>query len=96
MARDFYKGAKKKRVALLNADGDLEALQKGGHPIDLRGTVTMTSGRAVISGTGISTSSFVVATPKHNGASGLSWAAFDGYVIVSGTGTGTIGYQIII
>jgi hypothetical protein len=96
MSRNFYNGTKKKRVALLNADGDLEALQKGGQAIDLRGTTTMTSGRAVVSGTAIKSTSFVVATPAHGGPTALSWAAFDGYVIVSGTGNGVVGYQIII
>lgn len=96
MSRDHYKGIPKKRVVLLDADGDLEALGKGGVDIVLTGKVTMTSGRAVVSGTDVKSTSFVVATPQHGGASALSYAAFDGYVIISGTGTGTVAYQILI
>ena len=96
MSRDHYKGIPKKRVVLLDADGDLEALGMGGVDVILTGQVTMTSGRAVISGTGIKSTSGVVATPRHGGASALTYAAFPGYVIVSGTGTGAITYQIII
>ncbi len=96
MSRDHYKGVPKKRVVLLDASGDLEALGKGGVDVILTGTTTMTSGRAVVSGTGIKTTSGVVATPRHGGASALSYAAFDGHVIISGTGTGQITYQIVI
>ena len=95
-SRDHYKGTRKKRVVLLDADGDLEALAKGGDNIILTGTTTMTSGRAVISGTGIKSTSGVVATPHHGGPTSLNYAAFEGYVIVSGTGTGQITYQIVI
>lgn len=96
MSRDFYKNIPKKRVVLLDADGDLEALGKGGVEVMLTGVTTMTSGHAVVSGAGIKSTSGVVATPKHGGASSLNYAAFDGYVIISGTGTGQITYQIII
>ena len=96
MSRDHYKGIPKKRVVLLDADGDLEALGYGGVNAVLLGTDTMTSGRAVVSGTGIKSTSGVVATPAHGGPSALSYAAFDGYVIVSGTGSGDFTYQIVI
>lgn len=96
MSRDHYKGVPKKRVVLLDADGDLEALGKGGVDVILTGTATMTTGRAVISGSGIKSTSGVVATPKHNGPTALNYAAFDGYVIVSGTGSGQFTYQIVI
>lgn len=96
MSRDHYKGIPKKVAVLLDADGDLEALKKGGSNIVLMGTATMTSNRAVISGTGIKSTSGVVATPQHGGPTALNYAAFDGYVIVSGTGSGSFAYQIVV
>ncbi len=96
MSRDHYKGTRKSRVVLLDADGDLEALGKGGVPVILTGTTTMTTGRAVVSGTGIKTTSGVIATPHHGGPTSLNYAAFNGYVIISGSGSGQITYQIVV
>lgn len=96
MSRDSYKGVPKKRAVLLDAEGNLEALDKNFVDIEIKGTTTMTSGRAVVSGTAIKATSGVVATPHHGGPTGLSYAAFSGYVIISGTGNGQITYNIIV
>lgn len=95
-ARDGYKGIPKKRDLIVNKDKDGEIVSKNGQLLFMTGTATMTSGACTVSGTQIKTTSYAVATPKHGGASALTWATFNGYVIFSGTGTGTIGYTVFI
>jgi hypothetical protein len=94
--RDSYGNIPKKRDVVVNTNGDLEVPNVLGELVWMNGTTTMTSGRAVVSGTQITTNSFVVATPKHGGASALSYAAFNGHVIISGTGTGLVAYTVYI
>ena len=88
MSRDSYKNIPKLQGVYADKDGNLERLDKTGKEQDLRGTATITSNRAVVSGTNISTGSFAIATPVHNGPTAMNYTAFDGYVVFSGTGSG--------
>lgn len=96
MSRDHYKGIPKKRMALLNADGDVEALSAKADLKVVYGTVSLSGGGAVVSGTSFSADSFVIATPQHNGPVDVNWDAADGYITISGTGDGLVAYQVVV
>ncbi len=96
-ARDHYKGTakySKKRVVLDN-EGRFSS-DSGKQGLWLSGVATMVGGRATISGALIRSDSGVILTPQHGGPSALNYAAFDGYVIISGTGSGNFAYQVIV
>ncbi len=96
MSRDHYKGIPKKVAVLLDADGNLEELGVLGKDIALIGTATITgSTAAVISGTNIKSTSGVLAVSSTGALEITGYAAADGSMTVSGTGTGGFSYLII-
>lgn len=98
MSRNHYNNIPKRRAVLLDPRGDLEALGGGNlkTEISLKGTTTMTSGRAVVSGTRITSDSVATVMAGHGGPTGLTFSAHDGYVVISGTGSGPLTYNISI
>jgi len=94
--RDSYKGVPKKVAVLLDAEGNLEALGVLGKDIAFLGTATISGGTAaVISGTNIRSASGVLAFPSSGSVVLTGYAAADGSMTVSGTGTGSFSYLII-
>lgn len=100
MSRDHYKGIPKKRAALLNSDGDLEALEKGGEVKRVSGTATLTAGTVTISGGSFVTAAYAIVSTKHPypTESGINWYVGDGYLTVSGSSAAsyTIAYEVFL
>ncbi len=97
MTRDHYKGVPRQKYVLVGTNGHLQARgPRGGTDLSIIGKATMASGRATISGGGIRITSSIICTPAHNGPTNLSYALFNGYAVVSGTGNGEFSYQITL
>lgn len=100
MSRDHYGNIPKRREVRAYVDnltrGHMAFLEPGGTNLFISGKDTMTSGRATISGTEITANSCMLLTPEHNGPTSLSYAAFPGYMVVSGTGSGEFTFLICI
>ena len=100
MTRDHYKGIPKKRAALLNSDGDLEALEKGGDIKRIKGTATLTGGTVTVSGSSFVSDAYAFVSTKHPypTESGINWFVGDGFLTVSGctAATYTVAYEVIL
>jgi len=100
MSRDHYKGIPKRRAALLNSDGDLEALEKGGDAKRISGVATMTAGTATVNDSRFVSGAFAIVSGKHPypATEGLSWDVGNGYLTISGSnaGTYTIAYDVVL
>lgn len=96
MSRDHYKGVPKKRPAIIGANGDIEVPAVGGYVAEYKGTVDLVSNTATVSGAHITADSFAIITGKHGGPTDPNWACYDGYCTISGTGDGTVAFQIIV
>jgi len=101
MSRDHYKGVPKKRAALFNSDGELEALEKGGDIQIVDGTATLPWwGDVTITGSHFTAASYAFVSAKHPypTTEGLSWFVGDGYLTISGaTGSSyTLAYTVKI
>lgn len=96
MSRDHYSNIPKKRVALLDPDGNIEALSKDGVDLVLKGQATLASNTATVSGSAIKSTSSCVVTPRHNGPTAVNATVFDGHVTISGTGNGVVSYVIFV
>jgi len=100
MSRDHYKGIPKRRAALLNSDGELEALEKGGDVRVVYGSTTLVGGTATVSGTRFVSSAFALVSTKHPypTESGINWNVGDGFLTISGsTDPGlTVSYAVIL
>lgn len=94
MTRDHYSGIPKRRVVRVDADGNYEATQLGAPDIEIKGTTSLSSGVATVSGSEITANSFVLISPHISGPSDVAWQAHDGYVTLSGTGDGVVAYNI--
>lgn len=92
--RDSYGNIPKRRVALLDPDGNIEPLSVTGEDLVLKGQVTLASNTATVSGVGIKSTSAVVVTPKHGGPTAVNATAYAGHVTISGTGNGLVSYVI--
>jgi hypothetical protein len=96
MSRDHYKGVPKKRAAIINKDGDLEPLNPIGEVNEISGTLELTSGTATLTDARIKATSYAIISPKHNGPVDVNWSTSDGSLTVSGTGDGTVAYEVHI
>lgn len=100
MTRDFYKGIPKKRHALLDADGNLEALAKGGDVRVVYGSTTLSAGMATVSGSQFTADGFAFVSPQapYPMASGISWELSAGVLTISGASEAgyTVAYQVVI
>jgi hypothetical protein len=100
MSRDHYKGIPKKRAALLNSGGELEALEKGGDVKRISGTATLSAGTVTVSDDRFVTGGFALLSPKHPYpiADGFNWDVGPGYLTISGT-TGSsyvFAYEVVL
>jgi hypothetical protein len=100
MSRDHYKGTLKKRAALINNDGDIEALNavKTDHKVvvgtaTLSGTVTV-SGSKFVSGS----TAFISTQHPYPADEGTNWFVGDGYITISGSSANnyTVGYLVYL
>lgn len=100
MSRDHYKGIPKMRPALLNSDGDLEALEKGGDVKRISGVATLTGGTVTVSGAKFVSGAHALLSAKHPypTTEGLNWYVGDGYLTISGSNASTysIAYDVIL
>ena len=98
MSRDHYKGTPKKRAALINKDGDLEALQKGGDAKEVSGTATLTGGTVTVSGTQFKSGGYAFISGQHPypTTDGFNWFVGDGFITISGSNasTYTVAYKV--
>lgn len=98
MSRDHYKGIPKKRLALLNSDGDLEALEKGGDIKVIKGTATLTAGTVTVNDTRFVSGASAIVSGKHPypTSEGFNWDVGDGYLTISGSSasTYTIAWEV--
>lgn len=96
--RDHYPNVPKRRKALINDDGDIEALELGGDAKDISGTATLTAGTVTVTDSRFSSDAVAFISTKHPypTESGINWGVGDGYLTVSGSsaGTFTIGYLV--
>jgi hypothetical protein len=98
MSRDHYKGARKRRAALIGADGDLEALELGGDPKVIYGTATLSAGTITVSDSRFKATSFAIVSGKHPYplTDGINWSLSDGSLTISGTGSNVVSYQVVV
>jgi hypothetical protein len=100
MSRDHYKGIPKKRAALLNKDGDLEALEKGGDVRRIRGTATLTAGTVTVTDDRFVSTAYAFISTKHPypSSEGINWYVGDGVLTISGSnaGTYTVAYEVVL
>lgn len=100
MSRDHYKGVPKKRVALINSDGDIEALEAGGDVQEITGTATLAAGTVTVSDSRFTASSYAFVSTKHPypADEGVNWFVGDGYLTISGSNaaTYTVAYEVHI
>ncbi len=100
MTRDHYKGIPKKRAVLLDSDGNLEALEKGGDTKRIKGTATLTAGTFTVSGSKFVSDAYAFISTKHPypTESGINWFVGDGFLTVSGCTTAdfTIAYEVCL
>jgi hypothetical protein len=98
MSRDHYKGIPKKRVVLLNSDGDLEALEKGGEAKSIKGTATLTAGTVTVNDTRFVSGATAYVSGKHPYpiTDGFNWDVGDGYLTISGSAadTYTVSWEV--
>jgi hypothetical protein len=100
MSRDHYQGAPKKRAALINADGDIEALSAvKTDPKIIVGTATL-SGTVTVNNSLFEAGSTAFISTQHPYpiTEGINWFVGDGYLTVSGSVADyhTIGYQVYL
>lgn len=100
MSRDHYKGPLKKRVALINADGDIEALNAVNTDFrivvgtaTLSGTVTISDSKFKSGGT-----AFISTQHPYPTTTSTNWFVGDGYLTISGSSADnyTVGYQVYL
>ena len=100
MSRDHYKGVPKKRAALLDSDGNLEALEKGGDAKRISGTATLTAGTVTVSDSRFVASAFALVSTKHPypASEGINGFVGDGYLTISGSNATsyTVGYEVVL
>lgn len=100
MSRDHYKGIPKKRAALLNSDGAIEALEKGGEAKRISGVATLTAGTVTISDSRFVAGAGAFVSGKHPypADEGFNWDVGAGYLTVSGSNaaTYTIAYEVLL
>lgn len=100
MSRDHYKGVRKRRAALIGADGDLEALELGGDPKVIYGTAALAAGTVTVTDTRFKSTSFCLLSGQHPypTTDGLNWSLSDGSLTISGAGASSdlIAYQVIV
>lgn len=100
MSRDHYKGIPKRRAALLNSSGDIEALEKGGESKRISGVATLTAGTVTVSDTRFVDGAHAIVAGKHPYpvTEGLNWDVGDGYLTISGSNaaTYTIAYDVVL
>lgn len=100
MSRDHYKGVPKRRAALINSDGDIEALQAGGDVREISGTAVLSGGTVTISGSHFTSDSFAFVSTKHPYPSteGINWFVGDGFLTISGSSADdyTVSYKVQI
>lgn len=100
MSRDHYKGIPKKRVALLDSSGNIEALEKGGDVKRIAGTATLATGTVTVSDNRFVASAFALVSTKHPypTASGINWFVGDGFLTISGSDVAnyTVGYEVVL
>jgi hypothetical protein len=99
MSRDHYQGIPKKRVALLNSDGDVEALEKGGDAKRIAGTTSF-SGTVTISDDRFVSGAFALVSGKHPypADESFNWEVGAGYLTISGSDADnyTIAYEVFL
>jgi hypothetical protein len=100
MSRDHYKGIPKKRAALLNSVGELEALEKGGDVKRISGTATLSAGTVTVSDARFVAGGYALLSPKHPYpiADGFNWDVGAGFLTISGT-TGApyvFAYEVVL
>lgn len=98
MSRDHYKGTLKKRAALINADGDIEALNAVSTDLNLVvGTATL-SGTVTINDSAFKAGATAFISTQHPYpiTEGINWYVGDGYLTISGSIADyhTVGYQV--
>jgi hypothetical protein len=100
MSRDHYKGIPKKRAALLDSSGNVEALEKGGDVKRITGTATLTAGTVTVTDSRFVATAFALVSTKHPypADEGINWYVGDGYLTVSGSNadTYTVGYEVVL
>lgn len=100
MSRDHYKGIPKKRVALFNDVGELEALEKGGDVKRISGTATLAAGTVTVSDSRFVAGSYALLSPKHPypTTDGLNWNVGAGFLTISGSAAGsyTVAYDVVL
>ncbi len=100
MSRDHYTGIPKKRAALLNSDGDLEALEKGGDVKRVSGTATLTAGTVTVSNSNFVADAYALVSTKHPypTESGINWYVGAGYLTISGATSAsyTVAYEVVL
>lgn len=96
MSRDHYPGVPKKIDAYVDKDGNVKTSQVKGDSKRLVGTATLTGGTVTITDARLSENSFALLTPQHDGPTDVNWGPNDGSMTFSGTGDGTVAYEIIL
>jgi len=100
MSRDHYKGIPKRRVAILNSDGDLEALEKGGDVKSIKGTATLVAGTVTVNDARFVAAASAHVSGKHPypTTDGFNWDVGAGYLTISGSNadTYTIAWEVTL
>lgn len=100
MSRDHYKGIPKKRPALLNSNGNFEALEKGGDLKRYKGSSTLSGGTVTVSGEQFVSGATAWVSGKHPypADEGFNWFVGDGYLTISGSnaGTYTVAWEVTL
>lgn len=101
MSRDHYKGPLKKRNALINADGEIEALSSV--KADVRvvpGTATLISGTVTVSDSRFVSGAYAFISTQHPYpiTDGINWAVGAGYLTISGSATSNdlVAFQVYL
>lgn len=99
MSRDHYKGIPKRRAALLNSAGEIEALELGGDVKRITGSATLTAGTVTVSDTRFAAGAIALVNGKHPYplTSGINWNVGDGFLTISGApGTHTVAWEVVL
>lgn len=100
MSRDHYQGIPKKRAALLNSGGEIEALEKGGDVKRISGMATLVAGTVTVSNSKFVAGGYALLSPKHPypTTDGLNWDVGAGFLTISGSNaaTYTIAYEVVL
>jgi hypothetical protein len=99
MSRDHYKGPLKKRPALINAGGDIEALNAVKADVrEISGTATLTAGTVTVSDSRFVPGAYAFISTKHPypTTDGINWEVGAGFLTISGSSasTYTVGFQV--